>query len=186
MINAEQCAQLRIREAAKELLYRTKDTDQITVRQIAEQAKVGVGLINYHFGSKDALLSDIVAEQMSKMLQESDGGRLMELPPKDRLKTVLIQLSDVGAEYMSLTRFMIRHMLESGEMGSALTLVPLIKEALGDDTDEMNSRILALQLLYPLQIACISPEQFHLFSGIDLKKTDERAELVEKLINNLL
>lgn len=36
------------------------DTKSITARMIAEQAGIGLGLINYHFGSKDKLITECV------------------------------------------------------------------------------------------------------------------------------
>ncbi|MGO1033510.1 TetR/AcrR family transcriptional regulator, partial [Clostridioides difficile] len=39
------------------LLNEVDDIEEITVRKIAERANVGVGLINYHFKTKDNLLS---------------------------------------------------------------------------------------------------------------------------------
>ena len=36
------------------------DINQITIRRIAERAQVGLGLINYHFGSKDKLILECI------------------------------------------------------------------------------------------------------------------------------
>lgn len=176
---------IRIRDAARELLLETNDIESITVRQIAERAKVGVGLVNYHYSSKDALLAGLVSEMMNEMLKQdikvSEG-----TSPRERLENMLVRLFDFGAEYVSLLRFMIRQSIEEGDMNTALTLVPYLKDILGQDTDEMKIRILALQILYPLQMTCISPEEFKLYSGIDIMNADERKQYVISLINNLL
>ena len=49
-------AKTKIIHATKDFLDQGVDPDKITVRKIAEQAGVGVGLINYHFQTRDNLL----------------------------------------------------------------------------------------------------------------------------------
>lgn len=176
---------IRIRDAAKELLLEANDIDSITVRQIAEKAKVGVGLVNYHYTSKDALLAGLVSEMMNEMLKE-DVEASGSLAPRERLENMLIRLFNLGAEYVSLLRFMIRQSMEEGDMNTALILVPYLKDILGKDADEMKIRILALQILYPLQMTCINPEKFRLYSGINVMNADERKQYVISLIDNIL
>ena len=36
------------------------DLNMVTARKIADRAKVGLGLINYHFGSKERLITECV------------------------------------------------------------------------------------------------------------------------------
>ena len=38
------------------------DVSKIILRKISEQAKVGLGLINYHFGSKEQLITYVFKE----------------------------------------------------------------------------------------------------------------------------
>jgi AcrR family transcriptional regulator len=186
MQQKDMSAQERIRAAAKELLAETKDADGITVRQIAKRADVGIGLINYHFGSKDSLLADLVAEEMSSMIYAFEAAQESVVSPKERLKIVLTELYDFGAEHLPLVRFMIKQNIDNGDMGSALMLVPLLREVFGPDADEMRLRVLALQILYPLQLTGIAPQSFKLYSGINIMNAQERAGFVGQLINNLL
>uniref|UniRef100_UPI0011DC8DB2 TetR/AcrR family transcriptional regulator n=5 Tax=Lachnospiraceae TaxID=186803 RepID=UPI0011DC8DB2 len=57
MAKKDQEAKDRIVRVVTELLLKAPEAiDNITVRQIAEQSGVGVGSINYYFGSRDHLL----------------------------------------------------------------------------------------------------------------------------------
>ena len=61
------------------------DTKRITARMIAEQAGIGLGLINYHFGSKDKLITECV----QRIIGEVVAGFQMEQrfeTDKERLK----------------------------------------------------------------------------------------------------
>ncbi len=50
--------------------------------------------------------------------------------PKERLKIVLTELYDFGAEHLPLVRFMIKQNIDNGDMGSALMRVPLLRRSL--------------------------------------------------------
>ena len=70
MTKKEQDARERIISSAIEILYEVSDIEKITVRQIAERANVGIGTINYHFNSKDNLLSFAIGEVMANRVNE--------------------------------------------------------------------------------------------------------------------
>ncbi|MDW0071950.1 TetR/AcrR family transcriptional regulator [Clostridioides difficile] len=63
-------ARERIIEVTLNLLNEVDDIEEITVRKIAERANVGVGLINYHFKTKDNLLSTAIGDVMSNIIAE--------------------------------------------------------------------------------------------------------------------
>lgn len=75
---------------AIEILNEVSDIEKITVRQIAERAKVGIGTINYRFNSKDNLLSfavgEVMANKINKFLKPQQNSHL---DPVENLKTML-------------------------------------------------------------------------------------------------
>lgn len=93
MSTTEQDTQQFIIDAAKGLLNEVEDVEKITVRQIAERANVGIGLINYHFKSKDNLLSIAIGDTMAKtILSFSRSDIYADLEPIDKLKAMLKEL----------------------------------------------------------------------------------------------
>lgn len=75
--NADQTTAARIRDAALRL-FAAHGFDRTSVRQIAAEAGVPVGLVNYHFGSKDGLrdaVDDWVIERIGdeKMIVMAGG-----------------------------------------------------------------------------------------------------------------
>lgn len=70
------------------------NTDSITIRQIAEQAGIGVGLINYHFKSKDELIEVCVQRIISNVIYSFQPEMGNELSPLEHLKTVAKQVVD--------------------------------------------------------------------------------------------
>ena len=187
MDKRDQDARNRIMRATKEILDETGSVGQITVRQIAERANVGVGLINYHFKSKDNLLGTAVGNEMAKMAGEffKAGGNPGK-DPVERLKTMLKELFQYGEKHRDFLKYTMTHSILNGDLQAQLTLVPLLRDIFGDQKDEINLRIIAMQVLLPLQVTALSPQAFRFYSGIDLFEETQRNKFIDTLVENLV
>lgn len=177
-------AKERILKAAISLVEEGTDPDKVTVRQLAELAGVGIGLINYHFGSKNMLMSIAITQAMARMAVDYSGG--IALSPRDKLKNMLKGLHRLGERYEKLVQFHIIHGFASGEMGAVLYLIPVLREIYGGARDEIELRIIAMQILLPLQAASIDTSKFFSYSGIDLRDSAQRDRFIDRLIDNIL
>jgi len=83
-------------------------------------------------------------------------------------------------------RFMMLREITEGHMQAPLYLIPILKEMFGDDLDEMQLRIIALQILQPLQLSALNPSAFHMYSGIDISDPEQRNRFIDMLIDNLI
>lgn len=186
MNSKEQVTQQLIIDTAKALLEETDDVEKITVRQIAERANVGIGLINYHFKSKDNLLSIAIGDTMAKMILDfSKSDSYADLSPIQKLKTMLKKLYALSDQKEKLMRFIVSSDIMNGNMQTPLHLIPLLKQIFGDDKDDMELRILALQILYPIQVTGLNRDAFYMYSGIDVSNEEQRNRFIDNLINNL-
>lgn len=187
MPKKEQNAKDRMIEAAIEIMQEVPDTDKITVRQIAERAKVGVGTLNYYFNSKDNLLSIAVSKVMSNTINDMlKSTQNADLNPVDKLKNMLKEVCNIGASQRELTKFMLTQLIMNGDVRTSLYLLPFLKEIYGDEKTEVELRILALQILQPIQFAGISPSEFLVYSGIHFYEETERNRFIDLLVNNVI
>lgn len=187
MISGEQDARNRIIKAAIEILGEVTDVDNITVRQIAQRANVGIGLINYHFKTKDNLLSIVVGEVMAKMATSFvTPGNHSELEPVAKLKKMLKELFSFAERHEKLVQFILTRSILSDGMQTPLFLVPALREIFADRKGEIELRIISLQIILPIQVSSINPSAFHLYSGIDLSNIDQRNSYIDALIDNLI
>jgi len=72
--------------------------DRITVRKIAAKAEINAALINYHFGSKENLISqaiDVILGDARKAFEHLDN---TDIEPAERLKKFLQHYAKVGME----------------------------------------------------------------------------------------
>ena len=72
--------------------------DKITVRRIAEEAGVNIASINYHFGTKDNLISGAVEVILKDARHTFDFLYDEKLEPRERLKRFLINYAKIGIE----------------------------------------------------------------------------------------
>jgi AcrR family transcriptional regulator len=185
-MTTDQDAKKRIIIAALEILDEVNHIEKITVRQIAKRANVGVGLINYHFQSRDNLLSVAIGDVMAKMATEFVTSDVYsDSVPVLKLKRMLKELFNFGLSHEKLIRFTLTQGLLNGDMKAGLFLVPVLKEMFEGKKDELQLRIIAAQIILPIQVASLNPTQFKLYSGIDLNNESERNNFLETMVDNL-
>jgi AcrR family transcriptional regulator len=176
----------KILQAAVSLLAKQPEPDRITVRDVAREAGVGVGLINYHFHSREELLSQAIGSMMAGMAGNPSQWRAApDGNAADSLADMLKGLYNFAAPYEKLMRFVLVQGIQRGETDAFLYMVPLLREAL-PGKDEFALRVVATQILWPLQAASISPDAFHSFSGVDLRDKNQRDRYIDTLVHNLL
>lgn len=180
-------ARRRLIEVVTEMLEADMDIEKVTVRQIAEKANVGIGLINYHFQSKDNLLIAAVGELMSSMATDFlHQDRDERLEPKEKLKIMLKDLYQLGEKHEKWIRFLLTHEVVQGDMRAALYVLPILKMHFGTSKDEMELRILALQILLPIQVASLNERNFQMYCGVDLRNEAQKNSYIDSLVDNLL
>nr|UWI50845.1 TetR/AcrR family transcriptional regulator [Clostridioides difficile] len=188
MINKEKDkdARQRIIEVTLRILEEVDDIDKITVRQIAERAEVGVGLINYHFKTKDNLLSIAIGDTMSNIITELSDYSVYTLDSVENLKNLLKRLCDIGMHYDKVLPFIVNQCIINGNMQAQLAIIPILRNIFGDEKDEMSLRTIALQIILPIQMAALSPESFQLYSGTNIKVKYQRDNFIDILIENII
>lgn len=67
----------------------------VSVRQIAKEADVNVAAINYHFGSKDNLINEVIIIKLERFKVAFDSLENFEVEPIERLQNFLDMLIDL-------------------------------------------------------------------------------------------
>lgn len=177
----------RIISATIELLNELPDVEKITVRLVAQRAEVGVGLINYHFHTRDNLISLAIGSIMAEMATAmGSAGTNGDDSGVERIRSMLKSLYTYAEQHEKFIQFLLTHGIINGDLDSALYLVPGLKEVFPQEKDEIQLRIIALQILLPIQVASINPSAFRHFTGIDLHDVKQRDAYIDTLVDNVL
>ncbi len=176
-------AKERILQAADQLLNETEDMDTVTVRQIAERASVGIGLVNYYYQSKNHLFGIVIGRRMEEMVLEVTRNIKAGLSPVEKLRKLLKDLCSMGEKYDKQILQRLKQCMINGDLQAEISLIPLLREIYGSQYEEMQLRLVALQLIAPIQAAVLSTDSFQIYSGYDLTKEEQRNRFIDQLID---
>ena len=187
MAEKDQETRERLIQTTMEFLTGGQDPERITVRKVAERAGVGIGLINYHFQTRD----NRVNEAISRLLW---GAAARWIPannapaqdPVVRLKSFIKESTNVLLQSRPLARAALSNDLMRGDMGTAAALVPVLREIFGPEKDELSIRLMALQIITALQTAYLRASTFRTYTGIDIDDEKQRDQVIEAMVDNLV
>lgn len=93
-------------------LFSEKGFDAVSVREIAAKAEANLALISYHFGSKEGLLQEIVANKarmMNNVIREIDADK--SLSDIEKIKKIIRHYVSTLIAHRQFHRVMVHEML---------------------------------------------------------------------------
>ena len=164
---------------------------KITSRKIAERAGVGLGLINYHFGSKDNLITICVQRIINNVVMcfapdkknynEKDG-----LDDKERLADWAKQVYDFLFDNYAISKISILGDMQNYQAKSNSVYTQMgFSMAIRNDIGEENKKLLAFILTSTMQVAFLSGTSYKEILGYDLTIKSERDRYIDRLVEML-
>ena len=167
------------------------DVNKITLRRISERANVGLGLINYHFGSKEQLITLCVQRIINNVvLNFSPDDKLYNKEPKlsdkVRLADWAKQVFDFLFDNYAISSISILGDMQNyyGECNSVNTQKRFSK-AIESDIGESTKKILVFMLTSAMQVAFLSGDSAKEILGYNFKVKDERDRYIDSLVEIL-
>ena len=182
MVQSEPVKQRLIRATVK-LLSDTGSASGITARQIAREAGANLAMINYYFGSKDALVTAAVSSLIAERAVALRAAGARSDDPQQRLHAFLTAMSDLTVEYAELTRPTVPWILLEGEFDAAYHLMPFVRECFGNHRTETECRIIAYQLISFSQLVFYRSADFQRYTGIEVDDKHQRDELFRTILD---
>ncbi|MGR6836693.1 TetR/AcrR family transcriptional regulator [Syntrophomonas erecta] len=167
----------------------------VTIRKIAAMAGVNVSAINYHFGTKDALINEalkIITLQLKNSFQHL---KEEQIPPEERLQLFVKAYAETVFEYPDIIRYMINQLIYNDrdcEVEYQEYLkdegVELIKDTIGEVLDETDLIIYmkTLQLLSAFSFPVLLGHQVKGITGVDISRPEIRDNYSDLLLKNIL
>lgn len=158
---------------------------EITARMIASKADVGLGLINYHFGSKEKLITECVQRIIGKVV----AGFHMEQEfqtDKERLTAWATYVFNFLFEHSAISRVSILGDFQnySENCNSVLTQRGF-SMSLKSSKSKENKSMLVFILTAAMQAAFLGSETAKQLLGYDFTNSDDRAAYIGKLVDIL-
>ncbi|GAB2026983.1 TetR/AcrR family transcriptional regulator [Lactovum odontotermitis] len=170
-------------QATMRLLSENKDASRLTARKIAAAAEVNLAMINYYFGSKDALVSDAVGRLMAEQADRLREIRDSEVPARDKLLEFLVTMSDLTLDFRELTRPTVPYLLLEAELDLPYFILPMVKLCFDDKKTEAESRMIAFQIITFSQLVFYRSDDYQKLTGIDIEDKKQRDAMYQSLLD---
>lgn len=176
----------RIIAATTELIEQSEgDVECITARAIAERANVCLGLINYHFGSKDNLITVCVQRIICHVVSEMGKCRSCA-SDRQRLTAWATCVFDFLFEHAAIARISILGDLRNytPECNSVCIQHGLVQSMMRD-VDAAERSFAAFVLTAAMQAAFLGRDAIRTVLGYDMDRPEDRAAYIARLVDDL-
>ena len=96
----------RIIKVTMELIA-SEGFQNVTIRKIANQADVNLAAVNYHFGSKDAVINEALKTVMAQLINAFSQLKDAGTEPREKLRLFIITYSNVLFKYPDIIKIII-------------------------------------------------------------------------------
>jgi len=180
-------------DAATALILQSNgDIRKITSRAIAEKADVALGLINYHFESKEKLVAVCVQRIINQVLMQfspdkKDYSEADGLTDSQRLTAWAQQTFDFLFGNYSIAKISILSDFGNYEPHSNAAITQMgFYLALRGNIPESKKRLIAFSLTSTMQTAFLTGENSKAITGYDLSEKSERDLFIEEVVSLLM
>lgn len=192
MRNKEGVKEVIIDATTKLIEQSDGDMDSITARAIADKSEVALGLINYHFGSKENLIAICVQRIINKVLmnfapEKVDYSKDDGLTDKERLTAFAQQTYDFLFENYAMIKISILSDFKDYQPRSNSVYTQLgFRFALRGDIPDVQKQVIAFSLTSIMQAAFLTGENSRQLTGYDLTEKPERDRFVSDTVSMLM
>ncbi|MHB1395019.1 MAG: TetR/AcrR family transcriptional regulator [Clostridia bacterium] len=178
-------AKKKIFQAAIELISSEENLESITLRQIAKKADVNLALINYYYQSKENLMSQVAEIKMTSIITQVFEHSNADLDAVMKLKRLLTTTADFSFKHNEIFKIAVTGELKEGCKNSCALVMPLLTEIF-KDKNEVELKIIALQLMLTFHYIVLYPEKYGDYLNTDFFDEKQRAQMINQMTDNLL
>ena len=178
----------KLLQAASALMEEAKDSSEVTSRALAERAGVQLAMINYCFGSREALLFEAFRAERSKYENDDMFKSFFndKKPPKERIRNLYYGVVDYLVHQYKFTKAVTGHVLLHRDLTEGLGSYPLVAEHYKGKKEDWEIKFISYQLSSMMQLVMYRIEDMSAFLGKDLNQKEELRSLVDREIDLLL
>jgi AcrR family transcriptional regulator len=187
----------RILHATIGLLMERGGVDEVTIRDIARRAEVGIGLVNYHFQTKENLINQSVRRFIGEkaIAAWDENPDTQGMTPSDTVKAMLQSAAGFLADYPVISRISILFDLTSpSQQDNSMQTIHGLCPALGVALEQAYDRSVPEQevLKAAWELVAIIHESFLRAgvlldeTGVDYFNAASRDAYIGQLVDRLL
>lgn len=181
----------KIIEATIELIGACHSIESVTVRDIAAKAGVGVGLINYHFQTKENLINQCVQKMIGNTIDNFDKlYRSLAMEPLEKLRFLtkrmcLFLVLNQSVSRISILSDQLNGTSSDNTSQTIKAYLPVMREVCGSETSQYQLYLITHILIATLQSSFLRRDVLIQSASIDFYDAEQRDLLVDRIIDVL-
>lgn len=164
--------------AAEKLMTDCDDPSEVTSRAITKEAGVNLAMINYCFGSREALLFEVFNKLQNEARQQNpefDKIAESEISPKEKLIMLHFEVMKMMLKHNKYVKAITKYVLLNRSISANRGSLPFIQAHFGGRKTESQCRLIAYEISSIHELAMLRQKEIKAACGIDL--TDEKVLL---------
>ncbi|MBR6401753.1 MAG: TetR family transcriptional regulator [Eubacterium sp.] len=179
-----------LKAAARKLLgANCKDGTEVTARAITKEAGVNLAMINYCFGSKEALIFEVFKDiQREGFKCKPELAEIMnsDMPPKQKLIERYYQILNLMLDYFSMSQAVVKFCVFNKGLGNDSTTFALVKEHFDGKKSDGECMLIAYQIASVHELMILRHEEIKETCGIDLEDRGVLRQIITENIDKLI
>lgn len=181
----------KIIDATTELIGECESIESVTIRDIAAKASVGIGLINYHFQTKENLINLCVQRIIGNIINDFDKlYQSLTMEPLEKLRVMTKRMCLFLVDNQGISRLSILSDIYNGSCSDNTSetikaYLPVMREVGGHYKSDKELNLLTHILTATLQSTFLRRDVFMQSTGVDFFDTEQRELLIDNIIDNL-
>lgn len=175
--------------AAEKLMTECDDPSEVTSRAITKEAGVNLAMINYCFGSREALLFEVFNKLQNEARQQNpefDKIAESEISPKEKLIMLHFEVMKMMLKHNKYVKAITKYVLLNRSISANRGSLPFIQAHFGGRKTESQCRLIAYEISSINELAILKQDELKTVCGTDLSDEKVLLEYVTDHINMFL
>lgn len=182
----------KIVDSTIELLGECETVEKVTVRDIAQRAGVGVGLINYHFQTKENLVNICVQRIIGDVISKFDQlSKNLNMEPLEKLRSLAKRNCSFLVQNKGISRISILSDIENGNLTdntsrTVRAYLPIVRTVCSEKKSNKEIYLVTSIMISAFQSAFMRVNVFMEGLELDFYEMHQRDLIVDMIIDNVI
>lgn len=174
--------------AASELMQSSTDGSEVTSRAVAEKAGVRLSMINYCFGSKEAMLFEAFSRNEKAYRENPQVQSIIssEESPKEKLKKLHLAAAEFLISRYKFTKAITGYVLLHRDLSREQASLPFVMAHFDGNKSERECKLIAYELSSMMQLVIYRLDDIKEYTGLDLRDKEQLKDYIDMRIDLLL
>ena len=178
-----------LKEAAKKLLLSCKDWTEVTARAITSEAGVNLAMINYCFGSKEALFFEVfrdLEDEVKKCKPELAEILNSDMSPRDKIIEGYFHMMTLMLEYFSMAQAVVKFIVMNKRIDMDDGTTEMVREHFKGRKSDGECMLIAYEIASTHELLALRHQEIKETCGIDITDKTVLRKIITENVDKYL